>query len=840
MQIRVPQRGDKRDLHETVTRNAKEEFTRHRLRRASDHNSRSRALTELQDLLQLPEAPLRIECYDMAHIQGTDYVGSMVVLEDGLPNKREYRRFKVKTVEGNDDYAAMEEVLTRRLTAYLNERDHPSTSAATVPASSPTRRSCCSSTAARVSSPWPSEWSSRSASTTRSRSRRWPSASKRSTCPGSSQPVNVPRGGEALFMLQRIRDEAHRFANTFHRELRGKRMTKSSLDDIPGLGDNRKKRLARELGGVNAVKKASLETLKSLTWLPDAVAETIYAKFHPSRTTGTASASADARRPRRRLAARDIVDRPDRRRDVRSHSTTRSVEAHLAEGSGENRSFQRDERPQAVRSSNESCGWAPSTILSNVRPTRSRIRSCHSCATSPGSRISRRRLPFIRGGSDRGRNRASRALGAPRPARMAVISMARPRVGFDELLVGHRSTATCGHGSSAALGFDLGAVRIHADSRLAPEVGAEAFTYGSHVHFAPGAFRPESSGGQRLLGHELAHVVQQGAVQRMPRLQRKFGRSLAKPTLLALLEAVPQRRQIKNHIPSTGLGRFDAEYLHDQNKMVITVKPYFEFVQTVAGGVTTPGGWVKTDEDDFALKFKQQTEAAWSGKYSFTCTKAGYTELRADVEIKVERELDASKAHFHHKIQKNKGMVTGIGREQNDDPTKLNVGNFAEQDAPVRPHDSATTCAGIASHDAERLTDLLEVFHVNPIRFTGGSRNQIDAASRTNIDNFVAAALRTERPGSVPVPLVVFGKRNKREVLERGNAAQDRANVVKAYVDGKGIRSRRARRSSSTTSCPRRRRSTRARRARSPRTRKKVKLDDLKGRQNNQRGQSSV
>jgi excinuclease ABC subunit C len=98
--------------------------------------------------------------------------------------------------------------------------------------------------------------------------------------PGKALPINVSRGGEALFMLQRIRDEAHRFANTFHRELRGKRMTKSSLDDIPGLGDNRKVRLAKELGGVNAVKRASLDTLKSLTWLPDSVAETIYRKFH--------------------------------------------------------------------------------------------------------------------------------------------------------------------------------------------------------------------------------------------------------------------------------------------------------------------------------------------------------------------------------------------------------------------------------------------------------------------------------------------------------------------------------------------------------------------------------
>ncbi len=125
VQVRVPQRGDKRSLLETVTRNAEGEFTRHRMRRASDHNSRSRALTELQDHLGLPEAPLRIECYDMAHLQGTDYVGSMVVLEDGLPNKREYRRFKVNDVDGNDDYAAMAEVVRRRLQAYLDERDRP-------------------------------------------------------------------------------------------------------------------------------------------------------------------------------------------------------------------------------------------------------------------------------------------------------------------------------------------------------------------------------------------------------------------------------------------------------------------------------------------------------------------------------------------------------------------------------------------------------------------------------------------------------------------------------------------------------------------------------------------
>src|SRR5690606_30575232 len=125
VKIRVPQRGGKRQLQETVARNASEEFVRHRLRRSSDHNSRARALNELQEHLGLPEAPLRIECYDMSHLQGTDYVGSMVVTEDGLPKKSEYRRFKIKTVDGNDDFAAMEEVLRRRLTAYMIEREKP-------------------------------------------------------------------------------------------------------------------------------------------------------------------------------------------------------------------------------------------------------------------------------------------------------------------------------------------------------------------------------------------------------------------------------------------------------------------------------------------------------------------------------------------------------------------------------------------------------------------------------------------------------------------------------------------------------------------------------------------
>ncbi len=284
VQIRVAQRGDKRELHETVTRNAKEEFMRHRMRRAGDHNARSRAITELQDLLALPEAPLRIECYDMAHLQGTDYVGSMVVLEDGLPNKREYRRFKVH-VPGNDDYAAMEEVLTRRLQAYLNERDQPLDEELIDGERRRPRKFAYPPQLLLVDGGKGQLAVAERVVRALGLQDEIPIASlakrfEEVYVPGRSEPIEVPRGGDALFMLQRIRDEAHRFANTFHRELRGKRMTTSSLDGIAGLGEARKKKLTQAMGGVNAVKKASLEDLQALSFLPDAVAVAIHEKFH--------------------------------------------------------------------------------------------------------------------------------------------------------------------------------------------------------------------------------------------------------------------------------------------------------------------------------------------------------------------------------------------------------------------------------------------------------------------------------------------------------------------------------------------------------------------------------
>jgi len=281
VQIRVPQRGDKKDLQETVTVNAREEFVRHRMRRATDHNSRSRALSELQDALGLPEAPLRIECYDMAHLQGTDYVGSMVVMEDGLPNKREYRRFKVKDVPGNDDYAAMREVLTRRLSAYIDERDQPVGERGERPGkfAYPPQLLLVDGGKGQlgVAIEVVHELGLADEIPVASLAKRYEEV----YIPGRSEPILLSRGSEALFMLQRIRDEAHRFANTFHRELRGKRMVSSSLEGIAGLGDARAKRLVKEMGGVNAVKKASLEDLTVLSWLPEAVAVAIYQRFHP-------------------------------------------------------------------------------------------------------------------------------------------------------------------------------------------------------------------------------------------------------------------------------------------------------------------------------------------------------------------------------------------------------------------------------------------------------------------------------------------------------------------------------------------------------------------------------
>ncbi|MBV9934706.1 MAG: excinuclease ABC subunit C, partial [Actinobacteria bacterium] len=220
-------------------------------------------------------APLRIECFDMSHIQGSDYVGSMVVMEDGLPKKSDYRRFKVKTVDGNDDYAAMKEVLTRRLTALLAERREGG-----VPKkfAYPPQLLLVDGGKGQlaVAIQVVEELGLASEIPVAALAKQFEEV----FVPGQADPIRIARQSEALYMLQRIRDEAHRFAITYHRQLRAKRMTKSVVDDIPGLGPARRKRLLKEIGGVTAVKKATLEELEALPWLPNTVARAIYQRVH--------------------------------------------------------------------------------------------------------------------------------------------------------------------------------------------------------------------------------------------------------------------------------------------------------------------------------------------------------------------------------------------------------------------------------------------------------------------------------------------------------------------------------------------------------------------------------
>ena len=276
VELRVPRRGPKRQLADTVHQNAAEALTRHRLRRASDHNTRARALNELETALELPDAPLRIECYDMSHLQGTDYVGSMVVLEDGLPRKSEYRKFRIKGVEGNDDFAAMREVLHRRLSAYLADRDLPAAERGKF--SYPPQLLLVDGGKGQlgVATGVLEELGLTEQIPVASLAKRF----EQVYLPGRPDPVEVPRGSEALFMLQRIRDESHRFAISYHRQLRGKRMLLSELDDVTGLGPRRRERLIEHFGSVPKLRSAALEDLLALSWLPSDVAEAVHERLH--------------------------------------------------------------------------------------------------------------------------------------------------------------------------------------------------------------------------------------------------------------------------------------------------------------------------------------------------------------------------------------------------------------------------------------------------------------------------------------------------------------------------------------------------------------------------------
>ncbi len=275
VRVRVPRRGAKRELLGTVTHNAQEAFARHKLKRASDHNARARALTALQEALGLPEAPLRIECFDISNLQGTEIVGSMVVMEDGLAKRSDYRRFKVRRQEGQDDLTAMEEVLTRRFRKYLEERDEGARKG---------RRFAYPpnlllvdggkaqlAVAVRVLEELGLEEIGVAALAKRF---------EEVYVPGQAESARIARDSEALYLLQQVRDEAHRFAITYHRQLRGKRMTRSVLDDVPGLGPTRRARLLKQFGSVKRLRELDEDELRALSWLPDRVALALYDQLH--------------------------------------------------------------------------------------------------------------------------------------------------------------------------------------------------------------------------------------------------------------------------------------------------------------------------------------------------------------------------------------------------------------------------------------------------------------------------------------------------------------------------------------------------------------------------------
>jgi excinuclease ABC subunit C len=285
VRLRVPQRGDKRALAETVQRNAEEAFTQHKLRRAGDLTARSAALSELQEHLGLDSAPLRIECVDISHIQGSDVVASLVVFEDGVPRKAEYRRFALREAATEGDVAAIAEVVRRRFARYLKENEagngaaegerpgidpetgrprkfaYPpnllvvdgagpqATAAADVLAELGITDVAVAGLAKRLEEVW---------------------------LPADEDPVILPRTSEALYLLQRVRDEAHRFAIRYHREKRSKRVQSSALDGVPGLGQARKTALIKHFGSVKRLKEAGVDEIAQVPGIGKRTAEVIH------------------------------------------------------------------------------------------------------------------------------------------------------------------------------------------------------------------------------------------------------------------------------------------------------------------------------------------------------------------------------------------------------------------------------------------------------------------------------------------------------------------------------------------------------------------------------------
>ncbi|MFL6155844.1 MAG: excinuclease ABC subunit UvrC [Marmoricola sp.] len=290
VQIRVPQRGDKRSLQETVAQNAAQSLALHKTKRAGDLTARNQALEEIQHALDLPSAPLRIECYDISNLQGTEVVASMVVFEDGLARKSEYRRFLIKGVEGQNDVASMHEVITRRFRRLLDERiDAPDLTGGEVdPDSGPLLIDPDTGKARKfayvpglvVVDGGPPQVAAAQRALDELGIDDIPvcGLAKRLEevwLPGEPDPVIMPRSSEGLYLLQRVRDEAHRFAIAHHRSRRSKSMVESLLDDVPGLGEVRRKSVLKYFGSLKKLRAASVEEIALVPGVGPAIAGAI-------------------------------------------------------------------------------------------------------------------------------------------------------------------------------------------------------------------------------------------------------------------------------------------------------------------------------------------------------------------------------------------------------------------------------------------------------------------------------------------------------------------------------------------------------------------------------------
>ncbi|MEU8561102.1 excinuclease ABC subunit UvrC [Streptomyces cyaneofuscatus] len=302
--LRIPQRGDKKDLMATVQRNAQQALGLHKTKRASDLTTRSRALEEIAEALGLDAAPLRIECYDISHLQGDDVVASMVVFEDGLARKSEYRRFQIKGFEGQDDVRSMHEVIGRRFKRYLQEKERTGEWEQTAPVSGEAPHPAQDSPA-----PAPADETDPREDDGRPKRFAYPpqlvvvdggqpqvAAAKRAldelgiddiaVCglakrleevwlPDDDDPVVLPRSSEGLYLLQRVRDEAHRFAITYQRAKRAKRIRTSPLDDVAGLGETRKQALIKHFGSVKKLRQATIEEICEVPGIGRRTAESV-------------------------------------------------------------------------------------------------------------------------------------------------------------------------------------------------------------------------------------------------------------------------------------------------------------------------------------------------------------------------------------------------------------------------------------------------------------------------------------------------------------------------------------------------------------------------------------